>query len=288
MILERIRAALPEMTPIQKKIAHHILDHGQSVGLSSIYAVSEIIGVSNASLIRFARGIGLEGYSDLKRELQAEIRRKLSPYDKIGLSELNTLPRETRLRKMFRNELNNLRVTLDGLNPEVLERIAAGICAARRVFVSGFGVSRQLARIFEYSLLSTLSKDVVVISGSVSDYSPHLKSFGASDIAILMTFPPYSAEGGHVASIAKERGGRLYLFTDSASCPSYPLANAVVTCENNSLLMTNSFVGLVAVLQILVNMICLEDKDTSIKERSVVRELESQGYGFLGRGEDGA
>lgn len=286
MILDTIRAALPDMTPIHRKIALYILDHGQTVGLSSIYAMSETIGVSNASLIRFARNIGMTGYSDLKRELQGEIRHKLSPYEKIAMSELNTLPRETQMNKMFQNEVINLRKTLDGLNHEVLERIASGICGARRVFISGFGISRHLAGVFAYSLLSTLSKDVAVISGSVSDYTPLLKSFGEEDIAVLMTFPPYSAEGRHVASIARERGGRLFLFTDSARCPSYPLADAVVDCENNSLLQANSFVGLVAVLQILVNMICLENRESSIKERRFVMELQNQGYESVRNAED--
>ncbi len=278
MILERIRSALPEMTPLNRKIASYILDHGQSVGLSSIYAMSETIGVSNASLIRFARSIGMKGFSDLKRALQDEIKQAISPYEKIASSGLGALPRDERMRKLFQNESDNLRKTLDRLDYDALERVAEGVCGARRVIVSGFGASRYLAGILEYSLLGTLDNEVRAISGSVSDFTPALKSLGREDVVAHITFPPYSREGLQVAREARERGARFYLFTDSASCPLYAGADEVIACANNSLLLSNSFVGIVAVLQVLQNMVCLRDKKASMKNRSEVMEMERRGY----------
>ena len=283
MILDRIRSALPSMTPLNRKIASYILDHGQSVGLSSIYAMSETIGVSNASLIRFARSIGMKGYSDLKRALQEEIKQRLSPYEKIATSELGSLPRDARLRKLLQNEVNNLRKTIDDLDFDALDGFAAAICEAERVFISGFGISSHLARILEYSLQGTLDNEVRAISGSVSDFTPALKSLGPNDVIVHITFPPYSPEGMHVASIARDRKSRFLLFTDSASCPLYPLADSVIACANHSLLLSNSLVGLVAVVQVLQNMVCLRDKKASMKNRSLVMELEKKDYEIVGK-----
>lgn len=283
LILQQITDALPGMTPINRKIASYILEHGQSIGFSSIYAMGKTIGVSNATLIRFARSIGLKGYADLKHALQDEIKHKLSPYEKIALSDLDSLPHETQLHKMLQNEVNNLRKTLDRQSLEALERIVSGICGADRVYISGFGVSRHLAGLFGDSLLGTLDKKVSVISGSVSDYVPTLKALGPKDIVVLLTFPPYSGEVLHVASVARERGCKFFLFTDSVRCPVYPFADTVVTCENNSLLLSNSFVGLVAIMQLVLNMVCLHDKKAAMKNRHSMMELETQGYEMIGR-----
>ncbi len=97
----------------------------------------------------------------------------------------------------------------------------------------------------------------------------------------LMTFPPYSAEVRHVARVVKERGGLLYLFTDSASCPVYPLADKVIRCTTNSLLLSNSFVGLVSVLHVLVQMIYLEEKNLAVESRQKTFEIQEQGYTIL-------
>lgn len=278
MILERIRSAMPEMTTLNRKIASYILDHGQTIGLSSIYTMSETIGVSNASLIRFARSIGMSGYSDLKRALQEEIKHQLSPYEKIASSSLDSLPNNELIRKLFQNESNNLKKTIDRLDYHALSRIVDTIFVSNRVLFSGFGASRYLAGILEYSLLGSLDNEIKAISGSVSDYSPALKALGPSDAVVHFSFPPYSREGYHIAKVAKERGAHFFLFTDSAGCPLYPDAEAAITCSNYSMLLSNSYVSVIAVLQVLQNMVCLRDKKLAMQNRRELMDMELSGY----------
>ncbi len=266
-----------------QRIGLYILDHEQSVAFASIHAVSDALGVSSASLVRFAKSLGFDGYQEFKKEIQNEMRHRLNPYDKIALSELGTLTEEKRLHKLLQNEYNNLRSTFAHIEIKDLKDIAEGIRTARKVYVSGFGATSHIVKIFEYTLMSSLDRDVAVISGSVSDYAPILKSFEAEDTMVLMTFPPYSVEVRHVARIAKERKGRLYLFTDSAACPVYPLADRVIRCTTNSLLLSNSFVGLVSVLHVLTQMLYLEEKNLAVESRQKTITMQEVGYAMMER-----
>jgi DNA-binding MurR/RpiR family transcriptional regulator len=281
MILAKIRKMLPDMPPNFRKIGSYILDHEQTVAFASIYVISSAIGVSNASLVRFAKSLGLEGYQNFKHEVQDEIKHRLSPYDKIALRELDVLPEEKRLHKLFLNEVNNLRNTFDTIKIKDLQVMADSIRNSRKIFICGFGASGHLARVFEYTLMSSVNKDVAVISGSVSDYSPCLRTFTADDVMFIMTFPPYSEEVRHVSRVVKEKNGTLHLFTDSASCPIYSLADAVVKCDTNSLLLTNSYVGLISTLNILVHTVFLGAKDSSIEARSQTFTMQESGYASL-------
>ena len=281
MILEKIKKALPEMAPNFRKIGSYILDHEQSVAFASIYTISKAIGVSNASLVRFAKSLELDGYQSFKHEIQDEIKHRLSPYEKIALRELDLLPEEKRLQKLFLNEVNNLRNTFDNIKIPDLQGMAESIRSARRIFICGFGASGHLARTFEYSLMSSVKKDVAVISGSVSDYTPHLRAFTGDDVMFILTFPPYSEEIRHVAKVAKDKGGTLNLFTDSAICPVYSMADRVVKCDTNSLLLSNSYVGLVSILNILVHTVFLGSKDTSIEARTQTLTMQLDGYASI-------
>ena len=281
MILAKIKKALPDMPPNFRKIGSYILDHEQSVAFASIYVISKAIGVSNASLVRFAKSLDLDGYQSFKREIQDEIKFRLSPYEKIALRELDLLPEEKRLQKLFLNEVNNLRNTFDNIKISELQSMAESIRNSRRIFICGFGVSGHLARTFEYTLMSSINKDVMIISGSVSDYSPRLRTFTADDVMFILTFPPYSDEVRHVAKVVKEKGGILQLFTDSAVCPIYSLADNVVKCDTNSLLLSNSYVGLVSLLNILVHTVFLGSKDTSIEARSQTLTMQQSGYASI-------
>ncbi len=281
MIFGRIKENLPTMSPLHKKIAQYILDNGQSVGFSSIYKMSEDIGISNATLVRFARSLGMKGYSELRRQLQAEIAHQVNSYEKITSSGLNGLSRNKQRQMFFQNEQENLRKTFENLDNDALDKIVEYIKTSERIFLAGFGLTRHFMGSFEYSLRTTLEKQIIPIYGCVSDYTPSLKSFTSRDCLFLTTFPPYSGEGMHIASFTKERGGAFILITDSSACPFYSFADIVVRCERNSLLLNNSYVGLVAVLQTLVNQASLAQKEESAEERKENQEMEQKGYAVI-------
>ncbi len=280
MVLEKIKEALPNMSPNFRKIASYILDHETSVPFTSIHTLGKSIQTSTATLVRFAQSLGYSGYQSFRRDLQNEIRQRLQPDDKVGISKLGSLPEDKRLRKLIQNEHNNLRRTLNSLKLEDLERMIQQVKKARRIFVAGFGITQHFARILHAAFLATTEMDTYVVSGSVSEYSQILKRFGSEDVLFLLTFPPYSAEVNHVARVVKERTGTLYLFTDSANCPVYSYADIVVKCVTHSLVMTNSFVGLVSLIHVFMHMLLLswEDKGKNVR---IGFELERMGYSIL-------
>ncbi len=280
MVLEKIKDALPGMSPNFRKIASYILDHETSVPFTSIHSLGKSIQTSTATLVRFAQSLGYSGYQSFKRDLQKEIRSRLQPCDKVNLSKLDTLPEEKRLRKLIQNEYNNLRRTLNNLKLEDLEKMILQVKGARRIFVAGFGITQHFARILHAAFLATQEMDAYVVSGSVSDYAQILKRFGSEDVMFLLTFPPYSAEVNHVARVVKERNGTLYLFTDSASCPVYSEADIVVKCVTHSLVMTNSFVGLVSLIHVFMHMLLLASEDKGKNVRAGF-EIERMGYSIL-------
>lgn len=281
MVLSRIRQMLPDMSLNYRNIASYILDHDQNVAFASIYTTSAAIGVSNTSLVRFAKSLGFKGYQSFKKDLQNEIRRQFNPYDKIALSKLDLLPEEKRLQELFQNEYNNLHSTLSHMRLQDSETILQGIKGARKIFISAFGSTRHIARVFEASLLNSTNKDVVVITGAISDYSPQLKSFSHDDVMFIMSFHSYSPEVKHVASVVKKAGGSLYLFTDSASCPVYSFADVVITCTTNSLLYSNSYVGLVSIINILVHLVYMDSKDVAAESIRGSIEMAETGYSLI-------
>lgn len=277
-IVEAIRQALPSMPPLYRKIALYIIENDEAVGFSSVHAFAEAVGVSSATVVRFAKSLGLDGYAELKRSMQGHIKSLLGPYDKIALSDLDREPRDRQLTELRENEVNNLRKTLEGIDTDALHTIVSWITGAERVFACGFGVSGHMIQILGNAIASALDKPVVFVNGSVSDYIPRLKSIGPRDTLLTMTFPPYSPEAIQATELGKARGCKVGLFTDSPRCPAYPLADTVIRCENNSLLMANSYVGLIAVVQILANLLCLSDKAAAVQRLKELSELERTGY----------
>lgn len=281
MVLAKIKESLPLMHQNFRKIGSYVLDNESNVAFSSIYALSQELEVSTATLVRFAKSLGYPGYQGFKRDLQEEIQHRLQPYEKVGLSRLGDLPEEQRLQKLIQNEYSNLRDTLNALESSDLESIIDTIKKCERIYIAGFGITRHFAQILQTTLLSGQTKDVFLITGSISDYYPQLKNFSTDDVMFILTFPPYSAEVRQVAEVVKKRNGKLCLFTDSANCPVYSDADIILKCTTNSLLMANSFVGLVSAIHILIHMLLLSLEGCKEYIRAGI-EMEKEGYALIG------
>ncbi|WP_320130664.1 MurR/RpiR family transcriptional regulator [uncultured Sphaerochaeta sp.] len=281
MVREKIRETLSNMSPSFNHIAIYIIDNYDEIGFTSVNDLSKSIGVSNASLVRFTQFLGFKGYKEFREAAQAEVKNKLNKDSQVVLNELDVLPSTIQLQKLSENEIHNLSKTLKDINVQILSEMVQKAYASRRIFISGFGVSRNIMQIFEYALVSMQITDVVSITGSISDYNPRLHSLGKEDSLFVMTLPPYSLEAIHVANFAKKQGAEVFLFTDSPACPIYSIATAVVRCENNSLLLTNSYVGMVAVIQVFINMLLINSKKNLLKSMKTVAEDEQRGYKFM-------
>lgn len=281
MVQERIRETLSSISPSFQEVGRWMLDNYDSIGFTSVNELSKVIGVSNASLVRYTQALGFSGYKQFKETVQEELRTKLKPDSNVVLNELDVLPIKKKLQKLADNEIQNLSKTLKGLSVQSLSRMVQGVLQSDRIFVSGFGVSKNIMQIFEYALVSMQIKEVHSITGSISDYSARLASMNSSDCLFIMTMPPYSPEALQVANAAHARKVKVYLFTDSAACPIYPIADSVACSANNSLLLTNSFVGMVAVIQVFINMLLLGSDENLIPHMKAVVAAEREGYAWL-------
>ena len=68
-ILVTIRSMLPNLAPVERRVALAVLDDPQGVAWRSISELARACGTSATSVVRFCRAIGLRGYPDLRLAL---------------------------------------------------------------------------------------------------------------------------------------------------------------------------------------------------------------------------
>jgi len=283
MVLTKISEMLNQFSPANLKIANYILGNYSEIGFISVEDLSNHSGVSKASVVRFARIVGYSGFDELKKAIQSELRKKLSPYEKIAITDLDRRSLQKQLEELSRNEINNLRKTLDSLTPEEAIKWVEAIIEARHIYLAGFGATRFVISLLSYALATFQSKPLWMLTGSVSDFSPRVKHMESKDLLIIMTFPPYSKEVEYVVSVARKKGTKILLACDSPQCPVFPYAYSAVICESNSLLLNNSFVGPIALIQILSNFLLLREKKTGMKEMKEIWNVELEGYKYIAK-----
>ena len=278
MLIDTISSCIEQMSPVNQKIAQYVFKHKEEVGLLSIAEVSEQIKVSQASLVRFAKLLGFSGFTEFKKVIQEEIRQQLSPFEKTLTTDLGLKPEADQLRQLAENEIANLNNTLNHLDISKMVKIVRAINDARRIFICGFGGSVFLAGKFIHSLESIMEKNISLVTGSISDYTRKIAQLKESDIVILITLPRYSNEVLYVGDLVEEAGAKLYLFTDSAQCPLYSKAEEAFFCHNNTLILANSYTSILGLIQIIVDMVFLSEREEGLRAVQKTHGIETKGY----------
>ena len=141
-VLHSIRQNYDRMGFAEQKLADYLLAHtGEILGIS----ISELAGrcsCGNATVVRFARRLGLNGYQELKVRLAAEIGSASGIDEEIRKSDNCYRIYQKRIASIS----ESLRETESVLDEKTLEAVAQAVLHANRIVVFGLGNSASMAQ----------------------------------------------------------------------------------------------------------------------------------------------
>ncbi len=285
MLIDDVVKLIPEMTPVNRKIAKYLIDNPQEFGLSTVETISTRLGISRASLVRFSRILGYTGFYDLKKAIQEDIRERLNPYEKIKNTRLDDMTEEKQFNFFSTADLKNIRATLRTVDKKDVSNFLEAVADAKNIFVSGFGLSKHLAMSLVFSLTNILTKQVTLLNGSLDDFVYLMTKVSETSCMIHYSFPPYSSESVFIYKEAKKKRAKQILFTDSKSCLLYGGCISSFICKNDSMLLTNSLVQPTIITQTLMHMLILTDKKNMENHLTEIYEKELEARSMRKEGE---
>ena len=268
LILDKIEAMLPYFTKSELKVAEYILNSNNTINCS-LSTLAKKIKVSEPTIIRFSRSIGLNGYSDLKLKLSInnsindskelknldiklnkgddayEIYRSLSEYTikSIRSTWHNTLDKKTKEKAIdliYNTHKNN-----------------------KKIFLTGMGVSSILAESLQIKLMR-LDIDSIFYSDI------HLRLEACSnlkkdDLLICFTTLGKSKENHDFINLAKDKGVKVILITQFGVNKINKSSDIVIytsAIENNLRLATQaSFIVQNLIIETIFLSLALKDYD---------------------------
>lgn len=255
IIAERVKNA--KLAKVQMKIAEYIIQNPERVGMSSSMEVAKAIGVSDTSVIRFARAIGYEGFTDLKNEIYNSMAAQAAG----GISSLSLVDRYNSNQAEYGGEFSrteymkivqyNLEKTFQRNSDDQFEQAVSFLLQAKHRYIVGFrgclGIAGQCAW-----LLRLLLDHIISISDEGPGGVGSLQDIGAEDCAFFFSLSRYYKSDLKLARLAKERGAAVCLITDSPLSPLTDLSDVVLTAEIRSASFFNSTISMNMLSEYLV------------------------------------
>ncbi len=161
-----IREKYTTFTTVEKRIADYIFESGELLLEKSVQEASQAIGSSSASLVRFSRTLGYDGFSQFKQKLS--IAYAMHVDNKDYFEEVSDSETPSSIKKKLKVRMNQMvETTNTALSDKTLLTVASCMEQAEIIYVYGIGASAIVAQDLSQKF-SRIGKQVLFIQ------DPHL------------------------------------------------------------------------------------------------------------------
>lgn len=225
-LTDRIVAAFDAMPAQLQTAARYVLDRPNDVALLSMREQARQAGVQPATMTRFAKRLGLDGY-DAVREMYAETIRNAGPGFSRKAGAQVASQRIKGDRALAAEMVAKLNAGIACLSePGALDRFAAAatrLAAAQRIYCLGLRSCHAIAWHLHY-VLSLVGERTVLLDSVAGVGRDPIRAAGPKDVLFAVSIAPYTRATIEAARYAHARGVPIVAVTDSEVSPLAQLA----------------------------------------------------------------
>jgi DNA-binding MurR/RpiR family transcriptional regulator len=145
-ILITLRALLPNLAPVEQRVAHQVMKDPFGTALQSISELARSCDTSATTVVRFCRALGLRGYPDLRIALAAAAAH--AGADAVAVPGHDILPDDEPAviaAKIGHADAKAVTDTVGNLDIDTLIKVVDVLAGARRIDIYGVSASGYVA-----------------------------------------------------------------------------------------------------------------------------------------------
>lgn len=246
-IYTKIRATLDNLPKAERRIGEYVLEHPNEVIRQSITEVAEECACAEATIFRFSRRLGLQGFQGLKIQLASETSiPTLNIHEDVheGDSMLDVA------QKVFAATMQSIQDTLSLLNTSDLEKAVRLIAEANKIEFYGTGGSAMLALDGYHKFMRTGIPCIALTDTHLQVTSAALLKPG--DVVVAISHSGTNKDIHETLNIARQHGAKIISLTDYNKTPIGKISDVcLVATSQETRYRTESMAARFAQLSIL-------------------------------------
>jgi DNA-binding MurR/RpiR family transcriptional regulator len=186
-IQNAIRLHYQKLSKTQKTIAETVLQQPQQYFLLRIAECAGRLNVSEASLTRFARAIGFNGYNEMKNICQAEMMKSYGIKERVIRTLQEPSQNSELMKVLLHKEMDNFSAQIEELDYGALEKLAHLITSAKTLYLAGLGVATTLTGFLKFRL-RRLGVRVQALDEGGYEFAENLTALQREDALVVIGF----------------------------------------------------------------------------------------------------
>lgn len=286
--LEEIKGKYNELSPVQKRIADYIFTYPEEVCFQSLKEVSETLGVTEVTVLRFAKKIDVGSFVELKKRMKAYLQSRLDMEKKPAriVGKVSALmdgseDKESVYKSFIDNELNIVKNTYSRIPLERILNAVSLIKQAKMVYVVGNELGTSVASYLTRRLLTIGIKAIDLSAVSRAIYNNYLTHVTSEDVVIMFSNPGYAKFLVNTTRFLEKKMVPQIVITDKETAPVTMYATVILPCDNHDLYFYNSVLGFYSIANVLTYFSALHDMEETSRLRTALSETR-EAIGYVG------
>ncbi len=275
----KIAERFNDLTPSQKTVANYFIDNPSKFAFSTLEEIAMKIEVSTTTIIRFARMMGYNGYTEMQKECQKSLVTKVSLPDRLLRKSEGGKPDQL-LMDTMQNNIADITTTISQISPEDLTKATESISNARNVYVLGMRSSFSLAH-YMLTRVGQIRPNVRLVQSVGMIFPEELIGCNEQDVAIVFFFPRYSKTTANLILWLRKRNVKIILFTGQNISDVADYGDVFLPCSVGGISYKNSYVAPMCLIDYMAASIAQSNHQRALETLKEMEEFLNKGY-YLG------
>lgn len=273
-IVETISSRYYDLTSAEKKVADYILANREEAQHMSISRLAHCCGVAEATVSRFTRALGCNGFNDFKLSLVRSAVPERAQFSPLSGYVTEDDSFSDVCRKLYAADIDAITQTHELICPEKIIAAADLLEQAERVLCMGQGGSMIIADCAAHLFRTTCCKYFSVPDSHNQAITS--ATLSPKDAVLYFSFSGATTDMMQTLDLIRNRGAKTILITHYPGSPGAKKADIVLQCgTSESPLQLGSVPAKISqlyLLDVLFSEVCRRNMDECIKIRGQIAD----------------
>jgi len=257
---QAISECYSQLTKSEKHIANYLRKNQDESAFLSAGELADRLGLSEATIVRFARTLGFSSFPAMRAVLQENFRRRVTHSTRLQ-GRLDDLREAGDIfERLVVSEIDYMTLALETVDRQALRQAVDLLRSRNRVFVFGVGPSVSLVDLMEIRL-GRFGKQVIPLTTAGREILEPLLLMTEQDLMVVICFFDISAALQLVLDYAKEVHCPVIMLTDTLGSIIGDKADVVLAARRGPMAEFHSLVVPMTIINTLLLAVANEDRE---------------------------
>lgn len=259
-LLFQIKQRASEMTKSDRAIAEYILDNYDKAAYMTAARIGGEVNVCEATVVRFAKKFGFDGYPQFKQALQELTRNRLTSVQRIEAADSRIGDGDV-LNSVMGRDIDMIRSSMERADRGEFDAAVDVLCSAEHIYIIGTRSSMAIASFVNYYFALIFGHVTMLDPSNESEIFEQMLHISSADAVLGISFPRYSSRVVKAMHFARDCGAKCIALTDSSSSPMAQYADYRLLAKSDMASIVDSLVAPLSLVNALLVATAIRKKD---------------------------